>query len=68
MNSFWKPLKGEYKFNPNFILNLIGALGLMPAMYVTRLTGIFWIGAVLFLLWYAVVYLTYLTYCYFKNK
>ena len=40
----------------------------MPAMYVTRLTGIFWIGAVLFLLWYAVVYLTYLTYCYFKNK
>jgi hypothetical protein len=70
MSNFWKPkqLQGEYKFFPHFILNLLGALGLMPAMNVTRSTGIFWIGAALFLLWYAVVYLTYLTYCYFKNK
>lgn len=70
MSNFWKPkqLQGEYKFIPNFLLQLIGALGLMPAMYVGRSTDSFWLSAIFFILWYAVVYLTYLTYCYFKNK
>ena len=70
MSNFWKPkqLQGDYKMNPHLILQLAGSLGLLPAMYVGRHTGNFWISAVLFLLWYAIVYLTYLTYCYFRNN
>ena len=68
MSKFWKPLQGEFKWNPNGILCLIAALGIIPAIFVGRYTDSFWGSIVFFFLWYAIVYLTYLTYCYFKNK
>ena len=68
MNKFWKPLHGEFKWNPNGILTLIGSLGIIPAIFVGRYTESFLDSVVFFILWYSIVYLVYLTYCYFKNK
>lgn len=68
MNKFWKPLQGEFKWNPNDILCLTGALGVIPAIFVGRYTDSFWYSVVFFILWYAIVYLTFLTYRYFKDK
>lgn len=68
MSRFWKPLHGEFKWNPNGILTLIGSLGIIPAIFVGRYTESFLDSVVFFILWYSIVYLMYLTYCYFKNK
>ena len=68
MSRFWKPLHGEFKWNPNGILTLIGSLGIIPAIFVGRHTESFLDSVVFFILWYSIVYLVYLTYCYFKNK
>ena len=68
MKDFWKPLQGEFKWNPNGILCLIGALGIIPAIFVVRYADSFWSSMVFFILWYAIVYLTFLTFLYFKDK
>lgn len=47
MSKFWKPLHGEYKWNPNGILTLIGSLGIIPAHFVGRYTESF-LGSVVF--------------------
>ena len=68
MKNFWKPLQGDFKWNPNGILSVIGALGIIPAIFVGGYTDSFWCSAGFFILWYAIVYLTFLTYRYFKDK
>ena len=36
MSKFWEPLREEYKWNPHGILNLIGSIGIIPAIFVGR--------------------------------
>ncbi len=68
MSNFWKPLQGEFKWNPNGILIVIASLGSIPAIFLGRYLDSFWGSAVFFILWYAIVYLTFLIYHFFKNK
>ena len=68
MNRFWKPLQGEFKWIPNGILGVIASLGIIPAIFIGRYTDCFWCSAGFFILWYAIVYLAFLSYRYFKNK
>ena len=49
MKNFWKPLQGEFKWNPNGILGVIGALGIIPAIFVGRYTDSFWCSVVFLL-------------------
>ena len=53
MKNFWKPLQGDFKWNPNGILSVIGALGIIPAIFVGGYTDSFWCSAGFFILWYA---------------
>jgi len=68
MNSFFEPLKGEFKWNPHGIINLIGALGIIPATYIGRYADSIWASLGFIVLCYAIVWLLYLTYCYFKTE
>ena len=63
---FFEPLRGEFKWNPHGILNLIGALGIIPAIYLGRYGDSLWLCLGASALWYYVVYIAYLTYQYKK--
>ena len=68
MSKFFNPLKEEFKWNPYGWLNLVASLGIIPVVYFSRYVDSLWICWGLFLLWYFLVYFTYLTYRYFRNK
>jgi hypothetical protein len=63
---FFKPLRGEYKWNPHGILNLIGALGIIPSIYLGRCVDSIWLSIGAAATWYYMVYFVYLTYHYNK--
>ena len=42
MSKFWEPLREEYKWNPHGILNLIGSIGIIPAIFVGRYVDSVW--------------------------
>lgn len=68
MSKFWEPLREEYKWNPHGILNLIGSIGIIPAIFVGRYVDNL-LGCLGFIiLWYAIVCLVFLTYRYFRDK
>ena len=72
MKSFWKkffgPMRGGMK-SVHVVLNIVGGLGIFIPIYLTTQRGIgYWLGALLFLSWYAFVWLVYLIICYIKNS
>jgi hypothetical protein len=52
----------------HFIMNIMGALGIIPSGWVGRELDNLWFSWGFFLLWWALVVLIYLTYRYLKNK
>ena len=68
MKKFFEPLRGKAK-KEHYILNIIGCFGIIPISYLMGgFTRNFWLFAGLFLLWNFILYLSYLTFCYFKNN
>jgi hypothetical protein len=68
MKKFFAPLREEYKWNPHGILNIIGSLGVFPAVMLAREVDNIWILFGIVILWWLIVAFVYLVYCYFKNK
>ncbi len=68
MNKFLEPLQREYKWNPYGILNIIGSLGLIPAIFAGRYYDSIWVCLGVIILWYLVVLFSYLTYRYFCSS
>lgn len=66
MKKFFEPMRGEMK-PIHTILNVIGGFGIFIPIYLAPQNK-FLIGAAIYLLWYALVWFVYLTFCYFKNN
>lgn len=62
------PLKEEFKWNPHGLLHLIASLGVFISLYFKDYVDSVWICWGIFLLWYLLVFLSYLTYRFFRNK
>lgn len=60
-------MTGEMK-KSHIVVNVIGALGAFPAIMLARKVDTIWVLFGIYILWWLVVVLTYLTYCYLKNK
>lgn len=68
MKKFFNPMRGGMK-PVHTILNIIGGFGIFIPIYLITQRGIsYWVGALLFLLWYSFVWLVYLLICYIKNS
>ena len=67
LKKFWAPMREEFN-KEHFIVNIMGALGIIPCGWIGRELDNLWISWGAFLLWWALVVLIYLTYRYFKNK
>ena len=67
LQQFWAPMREEFN-KEHFIMNFMGALGIFPSGWIGREYGNFWIYCGVFLLWWALVVLIYLTYRYLKTN
>jgi membrane protein CcdC involved in cytochrome C biogenesis len=68
LKKFWAPMTEEFTKKQIFV-NIVGAMGFIPAEYLSRwVGGGFWLFALFLIIWWAVVVLIYLTYRYLKNK
>ena len=67
MNKFFEPLRGEMR-KDTILPMIIGGLGIFPATYLGHREDSFWICAGVFLIWYLMVYIIYLTFLFLKNK
>jgi hypothetical protein len=67
LQQFWAPMREEFN-KEHFIINIIGALGIIPSGWIGRELDNLWISWGVFFLWWALVVLIYLTYRYLKNK
>jgi uncharacterized membrane protein len=71
LKKFWAPMREELNINKeHVIIDIIGALGIIPAEYLSReIGGGFWLFMILLIIWWALVVLIFLTYRYLKaNK
>ena len=66
LKQFWAPMREEFN-KEHFIMNFMGALGIFPSGWIGREYDNFWIYCGVFLLWWALVVLIYLTYRYLKK-
>ena len=67
LKKFWAPMREEAN-KGHYIVTFIGALGAFPCGWIGRELNNFWIYAGVFILWWALVVLIYLTYRYLKYK
>ena len=67
LKQFCAPMREEFN-KEHFIINIMGALGIIPSGWVGRELDNLWFSWGFFLLWWALVVLIYLTYRYLKNK
>ena len=69
LKEFWSPMMEETN-KWHYIVNIIGALGFIPAEFLSRRIcgGGFWIFMLLLIIWWALVVLIFLTYRYLKSK
>ncbi len=68
MNKFFEPLGQKYDKKNIAVINFAGALGIFPAVMIGRQLGSDWISLGIALLWWIIVFFTYLTYRYLKSK
>ena len=66
LKKFWAPMREEFN-KEHLIVNIMGALGIIPCGWIGRELDNLWISWGSFLLWWALVVLIYLTYRYLKN-
>jgi len=66
IKQFWAPMREEYN-KEHFILNIMGALGIIPSGWIGRELDNLWISWGALLLWSVLVVLIYLTYRYLKK-
>ena len=68
LKAFWAPMRDEFN-KEHAIINIIGALGFIPAEYLSReIGGSFWLFMILIITWWALVVLIFLTYRYLKSE
>ena len=67
LKKFWATMREEFN-KEHFIINIMGALGIIPSGWIGRELDNLWISWGVFFLWWALVVLIYLTYRYLKNK
>ncbi len=67
LKKFWAPMKEGFN-KEHFIMNFMGALGIIPCGWISRELDNLWVGFGVLILWWALVVLFYLTYRYLKNK
>lgn len=68
LKAFWAPMREEFN-KEHVIINIIGALGFIPAEFLSReIDGSFWLFMILLITWWALVVLIFLTYRYLKSK
>ena len=60
IKQFWAPMREEYN-KEHFILNILGALGIITSGWIGRKLDNVWISWGAFLLWWVLVVLIYLT-------
>jgi hypothetical protein len=67
MKKFFEPLTEEFT-KKQMVVNIIGALGVLPCIMLFHKGYGLWIGLGALLLWWLLVLFVYLTYRYIKNK
>ena len=67
LKKFWEPMTVEMN-KGHIIVNFIGSLGAFPAVMLARKVATIWVMFGIIILWWLLVVLIYLTYCYLKNK
>ncbi len=67
MKKFFEPLTEEFT-KKQMVINIVGALGVLPASMLFHNGYGLWIGLGALLLWWLLVLFVYLTYRYIKNK
>ena len=67
LKQFWAPMREEFN-KEHVIINIMGALGFIPAEYLSRGPGGgFGLFMLFLIIWWALVVLIYLAYRYLKN-
>lgn len=67
MRKFFEPLTAEMR-REHMIVNVMGGVGVLPAVMLARMVNSIWILFAVLILWWILVLFVYLVYCYIKNN